>query len=463
MKIKIGNIKGPKGDQGPQGIQGEQGLQGIQGPPGEKGEQGERGPQGLQGVKGDTGDTGPQGPQGVKGDQGEQGIQGIKGDTGAIGPQGPQGEPGPQGEQGPQGPQGPPGAKGDPGAKGEDGASFDSTVSTVQFTEAADDTAIVSGETISTSFGKIKKLFTRFDSLKNIAVVEDEVENVISESATDSKIPTSKAVKDYVDNNMPDIVRDSVINSSTSASQNVPTTKAVKDYVDNNVRNIETDIDGLQTLTDVLPVGNGGTGATTIAGARNKLGLGNTTGALPVANGGTGSTNAAAARNALGITPANIGAMPEDYRANSVWYGKLNCYINANGHWLPGNSAQQLGSSGVRWNYVCLAHNPDVSSDRRLKADINSDMSKYVEMLEYLNPCSYTIKADNDGVKHTGYIAQEVEEALEVAGLTAKDFGGFVYHEEEDNYALRYEEFIPILHAAINALTTRIQELEDRL
>lgn len=207
-RIKIGNIKGPKGDQGIQGIQGEQGPQGIQGPPGEKGEQGERGPQGIQGVKGDTGATGPQGPQGEKGEQGEQGIQGVKGDTGATGPQGLQGEPGPQGEQGPQGPQGPPGAKGPQGPQGDpgkDGEGFDADTSTVEFAESADDTTIVSGETISTAFGKIKKLFTRFDSLKDIAVVEDDVENVISESATDSKIPTSKAVKDYVDNNVLDI------------------------------------------------------------------------------------------------------------------------------------------------------------------------------------------------------------------------------------------------------------------
>lgn len=44
-----------------------------------------------------------------------------------------------------------------------------------------------------------------------------------------------------------------------------------------------------------LPVANGGTGATTAAGARNALGLGNTAGALPVANGGTGATSASAA------------------------------------------------------------------------------------------------------------------------------------------------------------------------
>lgn len=220
---------------------------------------------------------------------------------------------------------------------------------------------------------------------------------------------------------------------------------------------------GLGNTTGALPVANGGTGATKVAAARNNLGLGNTDGALPIENGGTGSTSAAAARTALGITPANIGAMPDDYRANSVWYGNLNCYINQNGHWLPGNTAQQLGSSGVRWNYVCLAHNPDVSSDRRLKANINNDMDRYVDMLEHLNPCSYTIEADKDGVKHTGYIAQEVEEALEAAGLTAKDFGGFVYHAEEDNYALRYEEFIPVLHATVMSLSERIKDLEDRL
>lgn len=59
-----------------------------------------------------------------------------------------------------------------------------------------------------------------------------------------------------------------------------------------------------------VTVAQGGTGATTVAAARNALGLGNTAGALPVANGGTGATTAANARSNLGITPANIGAVP---------------------------------------------------------------------------------------------------------------------------------------------------------
>lgn len=50
----------------------------------------------------------------------------------------------------------------------------------------------------------------------------------------------------------------------------------------------------------VVPVAKGGTGATTIAAARNILGLGNTSGALPVANGGTGMTTAEEGLLALG-------------------------------------------------------------------------------------------------------------------------------------------------------------------
>lgn len=58
-----------------------------------------------------------------------------------------------------------------------------------------------------------------------------------------------------------------------------------------------------------IPVANGGTGQTTLALARNAMGLGNTTGAVPIANGGTGQTTAALARNALGLGNTT-GAVP---------------------------------------------------------------------------------------------------------------------------------------------------------
>jgi hypothetical protein len=68
-----------------------------------------------------------------------------------------------------------------------------------------------------------------------------------------------------------------------------------------------------KTLTDIMlgpiPVARGGTGAATVALARNALGLGNTSGAVPIANGGTGQSTAALARNALGLGNT-AGALP---------------------------------------------------------------------------------------------------------------------------------------------------------
>lgn len=51
----------------------------------------------------------------------------------------------------------------------------------------------------------------------------------------------------------------------------------------------------------IVGISNGGTGSSTVAGARNALGLGNTDGALPIANGGTGANSAEKARLNLGI------------------------------------------------------------------------------------------------------------------------------------------------------------------
>lgn len=61
-----------------------------------------------------------------------------------------------------------------------------------------------------------------------------------------------------------------------------------------------------------LSEARGGTGVTTAAAERNRLGLGNTTGALPVANGGTGASTAAGAKENIvdgqALVPASVAA-----------------------------------------------------------------------------------------------------------------------------------------------------------
>ena len=109
---------------------------------------------------------------------------------------------------------------------------------------------------------------------------------------------------------------------------------------------------GLGNTSGALPIANGGTGKTTVAAARNALGLGNTSGAVPVANGGTGAATAADARTNLEITPANIGAAASSHNhaASAITSGTIAAAR------LP--FKVQYGSttvSGVSWSTVSLS------------------------------------------------------------------------------------------------------------
>ena len=92
----------------------------------------------------------------------------------------------------------------------------------------------------------------------------------------------------------------------------------------------------------VVPVSKGGTGVTTAAAERNRLGLGNTTGALPVANGGTGKTTAKAAQNAL---LANIDTVSTDVGDDSFFVGYYQSPSDATG------ALYKRVSSDI-WNWI---------------------------------------------------------------------------------------------------------------
>ena len=75
---------------------------------------------------------------------------------------------------------------------------------------------------------------------------------------------------------------------------------------------VDKKIEDAGGMPDVVPVSQGGTGVTTAAAERNRLGLGNTTGALPIANGGTGATTAKAAQYNLLNSIATEDGSPGD-------------------------------------------------------------------------------------------------------------------------------------------------------
>jgi len=92
---------------------------------------------------------------------------------------------------------------------------------------------------------------------------------------------------------------------SFEAGDFLTTDAAAATYATITTVNGKADSSHTHAATDIasgtLAVNRGGTGVSTAAAERDRLGLGSTTGALPVANGGTGSTSAGDARTALSV------------------------------------------------------------------------------------------------------------------------------------------------------------------
>jgi len=82
----------------------------------------------------------------------------------------------------------------------------------------------------------------------------------------------------------------------------------------------------------------------------------------------------------------------------------------------------------------------------------------------------YRLIDGDSGRIHYGFIAQDVENALTETEITTMDFAGFVKSPVLDDdgaatddhiYALRLEEFIPILWVKCQDFERRLQALEN--
>lgn len=105
---------------------------------------------------------------------------------------------------------------------------------------------------------------------------------------------------------------------------------------------VDQKIEDAGGMPDIVPVSQGGTGVTTAAAERNRLGLGNTTGAVPVASGGTGAIAAKAAQNAL-LNDMNVSS---DALADSSMLVGYNASPSAS------NGAVHKRSMSTIWDYI---------------------------------------------------------------------------------------------------------------
>ena len=109
-----------------------------------------------------------------------------------------------------------------------------------------------------------------------------------------------------------------------------------------------------------------------------------------------------------------------------------------------------------------------VTSDINKKNSINTFTDKYDVMFNLLRPVIFKYNNGTSNRMHSGFIAQEVNQALELSQLTTQEFAGLVITQENEtpygsSWMLRYEEFIPLNTWQIQKLKTRVTELENEI
>lgn len=133
---------------------------------------------------------------------------------------------------------------------------------------------------------------------------------------------------------------------------------------------------------------------------------------------------------------------------------------NVNGSYNIGTSSRQY--KAVYSQNVYVNGSAVTTSDKRKKKFVRKLADKYVELFKKLRPVTFTYKNGTSGRTHTGFIAQEVEAAMQECGISKEEFGGLVI-QDNGEYGLRYEEFIALQTAAIQDLQKQVEKLERRL
>lgn len=119
-------------------------------------------------------------------------------------------------------------------------------------------------------------------------------------------------------------------------------------------------------------------------------------------------------------------------------------------------------SGGNLYGSWYLGSSTAVTSDENKKNSIEDLSEKYSILFDSLRPVRYKYNDGTSNRFHTGFISQEVEQALSTAELDSSEFAGFV-KTEDNEYYLRYEEFIALAVNEIQSLKKQNTELERKL
>lgn len=155
------------------------------------------------------------------------------------------------------------------------------------------------------------------------------------------------------------------------------------------------------------------------------------------------------------------------WQFNSSWSTSIKAQGSSSGGDVYPNGTVNLGTSSYQFNNVRAKQfyqngSAISTSDRRKKTGIKDFTKKYIEFFKKLKPKLFRFKDGESGRLHSGFIAQDVEEAAAESGIPTKDLA-FLCIDEDGNYGLRYEELIALQTKVIQDLMARVEVLEEKI
>lgn len=105
-------------------------------------------------------------------------------------------------------------------------------------------------------------------------------------------------------------------------------------------------------------------------------------------------------------------------------------------------------------------------SDARLKNTIQTFSDNYNIFFDNLIPVTFKYNENQSDRLHSGFIAQQIVESLEFAGLTTQDFAAVCSRDPSDpeaHWGIRYGEFVSLNTWQIQKLKSRVSELEAKI
>ena len=155
----------------------------------------------------------------------------------------------------------------------------------------------------------------------------------------------------------------------------------------------------------------------------------------------------------INITTAERGVMLQGAYAFRLYQGEMALGVDTKN--------LRIWAKNVYFNCPAYANTGVIiTSDARKKRCIEPIDNRYLDLIRRISPMRYKLADSDENIYHTGFIAQDVRKAMFDTDIAPDELGAFVDHDGV--FALRYEEFIPLVLAYVKYLEGRIGILESK-